>query len=675
MANLIEPSSFDLIVLGTGLPQCIVAAAAASNGHSVLHLDTCDFYGLNWASLPLQDFSDWCYSGGQLPFPSSASRADHRSSSIMETTNPQTGDLTVDASAQNEATEPIDSSLQDETESLCMETQDMALQGRVEGSAQILTAGEDSSPMRVEKSLHTFDAKDTSSSSNDLSLPESAIKSQELASDYNNNHIGSDFSLSTMEELGLEPVVVEQSTSMYWNFDFMQTPTESLGLSRNFYIDLAGPKLAYCGEPLVDLLIRCGASNYLEFKSLEASFMWSTNGLSPVPSSRADVFKDRTLSNAEKRHLMRFFNLVVDHTSSNSDTSQISEEELQSPFVDFLQERQVPSSVQAMILYAIALIDCKQDLTKNSGSSMISTREGVESLALYLTSVGRFPNSTGAFLYPLYGQGELPQAFSRCAAVKGALYALKMPVRSLLKDKETSNFKGVQMSTNQLIFSERLVVGPTMLSTLSKGFSSETGQEHGGDPHDFKQHGESRKVVRGICITDKSLRPDLCTIMIVFPPHSITLEENGVIRALQLGSSVSVCPDGKFLVQFSMVCSNESVGIEALRQATKLLFRLQDSSSVAEEQQPTLLWAAFYAHEAIYLQGVKWISAGHIAAFGMPDETLHFQNVVSSAENVYKGLYPADVFFPRPSSSVTDGVIADDEVEDSDSYAEVTKTE
>lgn len=34
----------------------------------------------------------------------------------------------------------------------------------------------------------------------------------------------------------------------------------------------------------------------------------------------------------------------------------------------------------------------------------------------------RFANAEGAFIYPMYGHGELPQAFCRCAAVKGALY-------------------------------------------------------------------------------------------------------------------------------------------------------------------------------------------------------------------------------------------------------------
>ncbi|MCO5552723.1 hypothetical protein L7F22_006240 [Adiantum nelumboides] len=656
MANLIEPSSFDLIVLGTGLPQCLVAAAAAVNGHSVLHLDTCDFYGSHWASFPLQDFSDWCHAAGQLPFPSAT-----QVPSSLAMPGPQRDDLGIHhnsssieiARQMEDLQNEINGTLLNENQNHCRETEDGALRGSADNSTESLRDADNNREVQVDDH------------SRNLLLSANAI-AEELAS----NHSGSDLSSSTIEELGLEPVLVEESTSMYGSFKLLHGPAPNLAPSRNFSIDIAGPKLAYCAEPLVDLLIRCGASNYLEFKNLEASFMWSASGLLPVPSSRAEVFKDRTLSNAEKRHLMRFFKLVVDHSSSSADVPQISQEELESPFVDFLEGRQVPSFVQAIILYAIALSNNKQGPSENGGSSMMSTKEGVESLTLYLTSVGRFPNSTGAFLYPLYGQGELPQAFSRSAAVKGALYALKMPVHSLLKDKETGNFKGVQMSTKQLIFSERLVSGPTMFSTLHQGFSSETALESRGTLSSFEQHEGSLKVVRGVCITNKSLRADLCTIMVIFPPHSITLEEKGVIRALQLGSSVSVCPEGKFLVQLSMACSNELLGLEALQQAAKILFRSQDSNHVAEEEQPTLLWAAFYAHDAIYSHGFKWISAGHIAAFGMPDETVHFQNVVASAENVYAGLYPEDEFFPKPSSSITDESGVDGEVGVTDFYGE-----
>lgn len=41
---------------------------------------------------------------------------------------------------------------------------------------------------------------------------------------------------------------------------------------------------------------------------------------------------------------------------------------------------------------------------------------------MQLFLVFRFQNASGAFLYPIYGQGELSQAFCRRAAVKGCLY-------------------------------------------------------------------------------------------------------------------------------------------------------------------------------------------------------------------------------------------------------------
>ena len=38
-------TQFDVVVLGTGMVESIVAAAAARQGHSVLHLDNARYYG------------------------------------------------------------------------------------------------------------------------------------------------------------------------------------------------------------------------------------------------------------------------------------------------------------------------------------------------------------------------------------------------------------------------------------------------------------------------------------------------------------------------------------------------------------------------------------------------------------------------------------------------------
>lgn len=62
----IEPGTFDVIVIGTGLQESIVAAAAASSGQSVLHIDSNSFYGHHWASLSLDEVTQWASSGGRF---------------------------------------------------------------------------------------------------------------------------------------------------------------------------------------------------------------------------------------------------------------------------------------------------------------------------------------------------------------------------------------------------------------------------------------------------------------------------------------------------------------------------------------------------------------------------------------------------------------------------------
>lgn len=47
------PDSVDVIVVGTGLPEAILASACARAGLSVLHLDTNEYYGGEWTSFTM----------------------------------------------------------------------------------------------------------------------------------------------------------------------------------------------------------------------------------------------------------------------------------------------------------------------------------------------------------------------------------------------------------------------------------------------------------------------------------------------------------------------------------------------------------------------------------------------------------------------------------------------
>ncbi|KAL1505396.1 hypothetical protein ABEB36_004970 [Hypothenemus hampei] len=62
MDNNQLPTKFDLIVIGTGLIESILSAAASRIGKTVLHIDSNDYYGCNWASFNLQTLHNFTVS-------------------------------------------------------------------------------------------------------------------------------------------------------------------------------------------------------------------------------------------------------------------------------------------------------------------------------------------------------------------------------------------------------------------------------------------------------------------------------------------------------------------------------------------------------------------------------------------------------------------------------------
>eukprot|EP00891_Asterochloris_glomerata_P001811 jgi/Astpho2/1811/Aster-x0075 len=79
----------------------------------------------------------------------------------------------------------------------------------------------------------------------------------------------------------------------------------------------------------------------------------------------------------------------------------------------------------------------------------MSAREGLAVLRQQFGSLERYGAGTGAFLAPLYGCGELPQAFCRVAAVAGAVYVLKQPIKAICQDSQTEACTAVELDTGQ----------------------------------------------------------------------------------------------------------------------------------------------------------------------------------------------------------------------------------
>ncbi|ERN11429.1 hypothetical protein AMTRI_Chr03g43570 [Amborella trichopoda] len=449
------------------------------------------------------------------------------------------------------------------------------------------------------------------------------------------------------EEADYRALTVEYRP-LFSAFELSTHSSDHLGPSRSFNLDLSGPRVYLSRDSTVDLLLRSGANNYLEFKGMEATFIWYEDGLFMVPESRNAVFRDQKLGFLEKRHLTGFFKLIRE--------GGFDEREMEGSFVEFLEKKGISPLIKSIILYAIALADYDQEKPKDH-NNLLSTRDGVESSSLYLSSVGRFPNAPGAFIYPMYGQGELPQAFCRCAAVKGAIYVLRMPVIALLIDKETGHYKGIRVSSGQDLFSHKLVLDPS-IAVPPKVFSPTElhNKEFEGLSLDnaIKTPKLSKYVARGVFLTRTSQKPGLSTLLVVFPPRSLYPEQMATVRALQLGSNASVCPNGMFVVYISTPCDDAAKGKEVLRAAMNVLFMIPDaissenltptSEGVQREGKPVLLWSALYIQEMI--EG----SSNPVYYCPTPDEKLDYRGILNSATKLFHEMYPSEDFFSQAAA-------------------------
>ncbi|KAF8669130.1 hypothetical protein HU200_051456 [Digitaria exilis] len=403
--------------------------------------------------------------------------------------------------------------------------------------------------------------------------------------------------------------------------------------SARIAVDLVGPRVLYCRDEAVDLLLRSGGSHHVEFKSVEggSSLLYWEGRLYPVPDSRQAIFKnDATLNLTEKNFLFNLFKLVRAHIAAADEdgegeaSDKISEEDLDLPFVEYLEKHQLSPKMIAGVLYAIAMADYDQDT--DCSEKLLTAREGIQTIALYSSSIGRFANAQGAFMYPMYGHGELPQAFCRCAAVKGALYVLRMPVSALLMDEERKNCLGARLASGQDILCQQLILDPSYKVPILDASSD------GSDSNLL------RKVARGICIISKSVKQDSAILLIVFPPKSLEEQQIAAIRVLQLSSNLAVCPPGMFIVYLSTPCADTSTGKQCIKKAIDALFapqasdplegHLEETSENNEDLKPTVIWSC------VYVQEITEGTSSSLLSCPTPDEHLDYRSILDSSKKV-----------------------------------------
>ncbi|XP_030539284.1 guanosine nucleotide diphosphate dissociation inhibitor At5g09550 [Rhodamnia argentea] len=213
-----------------------------------------------------------------------------------------------------------------------------------------------------------------------------------------------------------------ESTSLNLNqlwkrFRGNDKPPESLGPSKEYNVDMI-PKFTMANGALVRVLIHTDVTKYLNFKVVDGSFVYNKGKIYKVPATDVEALKSPLMGLFEKRRARKFFIYVQDFEESDPKSHEgldlnkvtarevISKYGLEDDTIDFIG-------------HALALHIDDSYLDKPA-------MDFVKRMKLYAESLARFQGGS-PYIYPMYGLGELPQAFARLSAVYGGTYMLNKP--------------------------------------------------------------------------------------------------------------------------------------------------------------------------------------------------------------------------------------------------------
>eukprot|EP00117_Sycon_ciliatum_P012035 scpid45171/ scgid13259/ Rab proteins geranylgeranyltransferase component A 1; Choroideraemia protein homolog; Rab escort protein 1 len=321
---------------------------------------------------------------------------------------------------------------------------------------------------------------------------------------------------------------------------------------RRFNLDRS-PKLLYARGAMVDLLVQSKVSRYLEFRGVGRTLSYIDGKMVEVPCSAADVFNTTLLKLTEKNVIKRFLTFCLNHDQHTADYQDFASR----PFKEYLsvwpvgKKPQLSPFLQRLVLHCIAMC-----------SEQVSTEDGLKATQYYLRSIGRYGNTP--FLWPMYGSGELPQAFCRMSAVFGGIFVLNRSLKSVVVTKsEEERCSGAVCNLGQKLKCKWIVMNKEYSPSSWQVRSEARASSHGTDSHT-----DSNSVSRLVLITDRSLSPSSSDgvgdpFLLTIPP-SEEMKTQHVAHLLELPSSTGACPSGCYIVQMTSLGSTAEEDFSAI---------------------------------------------------------------------------------------------------------------
>ncbi|CAL4940120.1 unnamed protein product [Urochloa decumbens] len=318
-------------------------------------------------------------------------------------------------------------------------------------------------------------------------------------------------------------------TKLWKRFKGNDSPPEHLGISKEYNVDMV-PKFMMANGALVRVLIHTSVTKYLNFKAVDGSFVYNNGKIHKVPATDVEALKSNLMGLFEKRRARKFFIYVQDYEEDDAKSHEgldltkvttrevISKYGLEDDTVDFIG-------------HALALHRDDSYLDEPA-------LDTVKRMKLYAESLARFQGGS-PYIYPLYGLGELPQAFARLSAVYGGTYMLNKPECKVEFD-ESGKAYGVT-SEGETAKCKKVVCDPSYL------------------PEKVKKVG---RVARAICIMKHPIpdTKDSHSVQIILPKKQLKRKSDMYVFCCSYAHNVA--PKGKFIAFVSTEAETDKPEIE-----------------------------------------------------------------------------------------------------------------
>ena len=255
-------------------------------------------------------------------------------------------------------------------------------------------------------------------------------------------------------------------------------PGESLGSKRDYNCDLI-PKFVMAKGLLVKILLHTRTTHYLDFAKVQGSYVKAKGRVSKVPVTAKEALASDLMGMFEKRRFKKLLEFAYNYDAAEPATHG-GKDLTQVPMSELMAEHSLDDGTQMFIGHAIML---------NTDDAYLSqpAQTSIAKMKLYAESLMQYGDSP--YIYPLYGLGDLPQAFARLSAVYGGTFMLDTPFNGTVTDDD-----GELCGINSVVNGKECVLKCKAIFSSPEYF-----------PDKVTKKGD---IARCYCILDSAVMPD-----------------------------------------------------------------------------------------------------------------------------------------------------------------------